>query len=165
MELDYNPVFLNFESFPPDPNRGILLPPSTALFTSTNHQVFLFSTCPLLMPPVPDMSMPFNVISLTSTFFAFLVGSTINIIVRKANERLKRKYDQATGKEEKKKKSSLKDLIRNSMGKFLSKFTSMKGHPKETDVSSCATISASVPSDPGQNDIQTIDDQPTDSDS
>ena len=37
------------------------------------------------MPPVPDMSMPFNVISLTCTLYAFVVGSLANLLVRKSS--------------------------------------------------------------------------------
>jgi hypothetical protein len=41
------------------------------------------------MAPVPDLSMPFNVLSLTCTLYAFIIGSLINLVLRKASERVK----------------------------------------------------------------------------
>jgi phosphatidylinositol glycan class T len=89
--LDYEPVLLPFQQFPADPNRGIELPPTIFVFEPecAISPVKLYSSPLLLMPPVPDMSMPFNVISLTCTLYAFIIGSLANLLVRKASEKVK----------------------------------------------------------------------------
>ena len=45
--------------------------------------VRMYSNGALIMAPNPDMSMPFNVITLTCTMIAFLFGTILNILVRK----------------------------------------------------------------------------------
>lgn len=95
VSVEYDPVLLPFEHFPGDPNRGIELFPSMAVFSSSclpDHKLRLCSNSLLLMPPVPDMSMPFNVISLTCTLYAFLFGSLLNLLVRKSSERVQNTY-------------------------------------------------------------------------
>lgn len=37
--------------------------------------------------PLPDFSMPFNVITLVSTLIAFFFGSMLNVVVRKGKRR------------------------------------------------------------------------------
>lgn len=105
IQIDYEPMFLPFQLFPADPNRGFDIPPSFVFFTlhncpsvssissvsspnsSCNNPVFaLYSNSLLVMPPVPDMSMPFNVISLCGTCLAILVGTTINLIIKKSSQ-------------------------------------------------------------------------------
>jgi hypothetical protein len=49
----------------------------------------LYSQSVLLLTPLPDMGMPFNVLSLLCTLFAFIVGSLINILVRQGTEHVK----------------------------------------------------------------------------
>jgi hypothetical protein len=105
MTLDYEPALLPFQQFPADANRGIELPPTLFTFgnnndastctnsssitaTTTNTTTTLYSAPLLFMPPVPDMSMPFNVVSLTCTLYAFIVGSVANLLVRKASRRI-----------------------------------------------------------------------------
>ena len=51
----------------------------------------LFSSV-IVMPPVPDLSMPFNVVSLTCTLYAFIIGSLINLLVRKSSKKIADKY-------------------------------------------------------------------------
>jgi phosphatidylinositol glycan class T len=91
--LDYEPVLVPFQQFPADPNRGIELPPTQFIFEAecTLGSTKLYSSPLLLMPPVPDMSMPFNVISLTCTLYAFVIGSLANLLVRRASQRIKTK--------------------------------------------------------------------------
>jgi Gpi16 subunit, GPI transamidase component len=64
LSLDYRPAFLSFENFPGDANRGVEIPPASATFLETCPQqilptpIQLYSNSLLLIPPVPDMSMP-----------------------------------------------------------------------------------------------------------
>merc|ERR1740136_533212 len=104
--MDYQPRFHSFETFPADPNRGIDIPPSYASFlllppsppsphhdgapsearyTQSSHlppTIRVYSNALLLMPPVPDLSMPFNTIGLTGTFYAFLMGASLNLLLK-----------------------------------------------------------------------------------
>uniref|UniRef100_A0A7S4J5R5 GPI transamidase component PIG-T n=1 Tax=Odontella aurita TaxID=265563 RepID=A0A7S4J5R5_9STRA len=138
LSVDYEPVYLAFESFPSDPNRGMDLAPSVGRFTCVdpppiatsaggfnstlpsggNSYARVYSPPLLLMPPVPDMSMPFNVISLTCTLYAFVIGSMVNFLVRKSTQSVK---DAFEGKKEKTKLEKIKEKLRNKLGRFLPK--------------------------------------------
>ncbi|GFH49833.1 hypothetical protein CTEN210_06309 [Chaetoceros tenuissimus] len=101
IEMDYR--FLSFEEFPADPNRGIDVLPSIASLSCMNADstdsfnvnpiLTVYSNSLLIMPPVPDLSMPFNVMSITCTFFALIIGSTINITIRKSREKMRDKFN------------------------------------------------------------------------
>jgi phosphatidylinositol glycan class T len=118
MSVDYDYVLVSFEDFPADPNRGMEMPPSIATFycapefhtTLFTPLARLYSHPLLIMPPVPDMSMPFNILSLTSTLYAFCIGGLVNLLVRKSSERIKRQYESATQASTKK---SLRDRVRH----------------------------------------------------
>lgn len=94
-------AFLRLSEHPPDANRGFDVPSGVATFqpelTGGQHELVcralhedtraftrtLF-TEPLLVPlPTPDFSMPYNVITMTSTVVAFFVGSMLNTLLRK----------------------------------------------------------------------------------
>lgn len=82
--------FLHFEDFPPNPMRGLEVP--AAIVTARNlgqgggNESFQrYSSEALLIDlPTPDFSMPFNVITLSSTLLAFFFGTMINILVKKS---------------------------------------------------------------------------------
>lgn len=130
ISVDYDYVLMNFEDFPADPNRGMELPPSVVTFscasasnTTPTPYARLYSEALLIMPPVPDMSMPFNILSLTSTLYAFCIGGLVNLLIRKSSERLRRQYDAAT-ETKKTSKPSIRDRIRDkllqsNLGKFI----------------------------------------------
>lgn len=132
IQLDFRPKFIEFERFSESPNRGFDIPPSIATFSYLTggdggarngiHSGILamsstttYSNALLIMPPVPDLSMPFNVISIVSTFFALIVGSIMNITIRKSREKVS---EQLNGKVHNKKKSlkdKLKDMVRSKV--------------------------------------------------
>lgn len=85
LTVGYDPILLPFQHFPPDPNRGIEVPPSWVVWNASHT---LYSPALLLLPPVPDMSMPFNIISLTCTLYVFVIGSIINTVVRRAEDKV-----------------------------------------------------------------------------
>jgi len=78
---------------------------STAASTSPSHflvgNTFSVSTSsPFLHVPHPDMSMPFNVITLTGTVIAFIVGTVFNVTVRNGGKAIKEKLSgKKKGKE------------------------------------------------------------------
>jgi len=130
MMLDFEEVFLPFQKFPADANRGVDVFPSRATFTTVMVpacSTTLYSPSLLLIPPVPDMSMPFNVISLSCTLWAFVLGSLLNILVRRGTESVKREF---TGETEKSKLTKLKERIKEKGRKIKEMF---KGTKKELE--------------------------------
>eukprot|EP00520_Triparma_pacifica_P003824 CAMPEP_0118664294 /NCGR_PEP_ID=MMETSP0785-20121206/17925_1 /TAXON_ID=91992 /ORGANISM="Bolidomonas pacifica, Strain CCMP 1866" /LENGTH=482 /DNA_ID=CAMNT_0006558169 /DNA_START=278 /DNA_END=1723 /DNA_ORIENTATION=+ len=82
---------------------------------------------PFLHVPHPDMSMPFNVITLTGTVVAFIVGTVFNVTVRKGGKVIKEKLEEGKEKEEGKLKKKLRRI-----GTIFSKlFTKEKEKEKE----------------------------------
>lgn len=148
MMVDYDEAYLPFQKFPADANRGVDAFPSRATFTPIETPSFsssplrgspstmLYSSSLLLLPPVPDMSMPFNVISLSCTVWAFVVGSLLNMLVRRGSESMKREF---TGEKEKRPIDKLKEKIQDKkkrlqekLGKLKEKFRGKEGNePKE----------------------------------
>jgi hypothetical protein len=112
LSMEYSHRFLSFDFFPADPNRGIDIPPSFATFscpncTTATRNTTLFASSLLLLPPSPDMTMPFNVISLTSTIYAFIIGSVMNILIRRSSASI----NKALGKPEEDAKSKIKKMV------------------------------------------------------
>ncbi|KAL8013960.1 putative GPI transamidase component PIG-T [Plasmopara halstedii] len=97
--LQMEKTFLRLSEHPPDANRGFDIASGVATFTiqknsdkvsvcdekATSPFTTTLYTEPLLVPlPTPDFSMPYNVITMTSTVVAFFVGSMLNTLLRKA---------------------------------------------------------------------------------
>eukprot|EP00536_Pseudo-nitzschia_multiseries_P010687 jgi/Psemu1/307512/fgenesh1_kg.335_\ len=117
------------DDFPGDPNRGRVLPPArvavrcegmaTAMAAGTlTPAVVVYSNALLLLPPVPDLSMPFNVISVTCSLYAYAIGAIVTILVRKASEKIKHKLYPDTKPEPKAKQ--LKRRIRETIDRVRS---------------------------------------------
>ncbi|KAE8891163.1 hypothetical protein PF005_g25476 [Phytophthora fragariae] len=95
--LQMEKAFLRLSEHPPDANRGFDIASGVATFDllpgaveasmcgeAPDFTTTLF-TEPLLVPlPTPDFSMPYNVITMTSTVVAFFVGTMLNALLRKA---------------------------------------------------------------------------------
>jgi len=98
--LQIEKAFVRLSEHPPDANRGFDIASGVATFdvlddaqegsicgevaASPSFTTTLF-TEPLLVPlPTPDFSMPYNVITMTSTVVAFFVGTMLNALLRKA---------------------------------------------------------------------------------
>jgi hypothetical protein len=116
MMVDFDEAYLPFQKFPADANRGIDAFPSRATFTiEAAAPITLYSSSLLLLPPVPDMSMPFNVISLSCTLWAFVLGSLLNILVRRATESVKSDF---TGEREKRPIDKMKEKLKDKIGRL-----------------------------------------------
>ena len=131
--FDYDPVFLPIESFPADPNRGFELPPVRVVVeplcnsssSSNSHgeaSFALFSESLLFLSPLPDASMPFNVLSLSCTLVAFVIGSLLNLLVRRASEKVK--YTLHPEQQPKSKIQKFKEIVRK-------RIQSMRGMEEE----------------------------------
>lgn len=109
ISIDYEPVLKPFEEYPADPNRGVNIPPShvtisvdpshycSSLFPFSSfpsNQVRLYSPSVLVVPPVPDMSMPYNVISLTCTLYSLVFGTLMTTLLKKGSQKIKEKYEE-----------------------------------------------------------------------
>lgn len=62
--------------------------------------------------PLPDFSMPFNVITLCSTLVAFFFGSMLNVVVRKGRRREEDEKRGGKGKEGKSGLERIRDKLR-----------------------------------------------------
>jgi Gpi16 subunit, GPI transamidase component len=138
--FDYEPKYMNVDFFPADPNRGFEIPPMIVQImnleldgTDMCHEVLqqtyrdsipivtLYSNALLLLAPLPDMSMPFNVLSFTCTFYVFVIGSLMNLLLKKVSAQMKAKILD-TPKESK--ILMLKRNIRNKLQRLFSKASS-----------------------------------------
>jgi Gpi16 subunit, GPI transamidase component len=129
--LDYGPSFLSIDEFPGDANRGFEIPPVQADFRvwldgsddchailkqtlgteNAPFMVRLYSNAVLLLAPLPDRSMPFNVLSFTCTFYVFVIGSLMNLMVKKVSAQMKAALQG-------KKESKLRQLWKKVKSKF-----------------------------------------------
>ena len=106
LTLDVKVGIVEWERWPPDVSRGFEWPPASAELlelTASNGTATSRHTTPvegnglvsytaysagtLVDVPVPDFSMPFNVITINSTLAAFLIGTVLNQLVRKKRKR------------------------------------------------------------------------------
>lgn len=125
IHLDYNPKFLQFERFPADPNRGFDIPPSFATFSNRLHAdgesifyTMTYSNALLIMPPEPDLSMPFNVISIACTFFALIIGTTMNLSIRKSRDQIKKQFEGKDANKELRLKDKFRERLRRLVNCF-----------------------------------------------
>lgn len=98
--IQFEKAFLRLSEHPPDANRGFDIPAATVVFDiaratderkqvdtrtmETQNPPRIIYTEPLLVAlPTPDFSMPYNVITLTSTALAFFIGTMLNTLLRK----------------------------------------------------------------------------------
>lgn len=111
LSMEYDLAFLPVEAYPADPARGFDLPPATWWATGLDPaHLHAQYTTPLLVSlavpalpqprcdagatscavlalqvdvPTPDFTMPYNVITLTSSIATFFIGSMFNLLARK----------------------------------------------------------------------------------
>merc|ERR1711924_29344 len=69
--------------FPPDMSRGLDLPAVAITYQATtagSKPQKLYTDSLLLVMPIPDNSMPYNVITYVSTLVVLFCGSLVNVI-------------------------------------------------------------------------------------
>ncbi|ODQ80758.1 hypothetical protein BABINDRAFT_17091, partial [Babjeviella inositovora NRRL Y-12698] len=76
----FDKSLLLYAEYPPDPNHGFEIEPAVI---STREGYQLRTTSLLLTLPLPDFSMPYNVIIMTSTVLALTYGTVFNLIVKR----------------------------------------------------------------------------------
>ena len=146
IDMNFDPYFAESSFYPADPNRGLDVPPTFAAFTKEKHcfeeslpskynkglrststfppfdsDLVIYTKSLLLMPPLPDSTMTYNVLSLNCTLFTFVIGMFMNFMVRKTNDRLKRKMTGEAPEKSKMKKLllSLQEKIKSFRAIFL----------------------------------------------
>jgi len=85
MSYAFDKAFLPVDAFPPDANRGFDVSPCTFDYASPGDdgsRVLGASNALIVSLPLPDFSMPYNVITLSSTAFAFFLGTVVNALTR-----------------------------------------------------------------------------------
>ena len=83
--IDYDTAFLQFEEHPPDGSRGFDVTAAKYRITSGTQEdeIFSYTQSALVPLPLPDFSMPYNVITLSSTVIVFFVGTMLNTLLRR----------------------------------------------------------------------------------
>lgn len=96
----------------------------------------IYSNALLILPPVPDMTMPFNVIALSTSLYALLLGTTINLLLRKGSQSVSDSYKGLKRKTPiQKLKEKLKDKLQRLKNKTKRKGEeSAKEDSTESDV-------------------------------
>lgn len=79
VEYQFDKSLVFMEEYPPDANHGFEIPPGLLV---TDDGYITRTTSLLLSLPVPDFSMPFNVIILTSTVMALAFGNILSLLVK-----------------------------------------------------------------------------------
>ena len=129
LSYDYRLAFPRMQEYPGDPNRGFEFPPVQAVFeplcttkdipgkesSSSAYSSFtLYSDAMVILPPVPDMSMPFNVLAFVCGIYLFVVGNMINLAIRRSSDAIKYQYDPSSKPPNK--LHLLRDKIKKKLG-------------------------------------------------
>lgn len=80
LQMDYDKAYLRYTEYPADAHRGFPIPP--AVLSYADDQRRAYSSSALMMAPLPDFSMPYNVIVLTCTVLALAFGTVYNMSLR-----------------------------------------------------------------------------------
>ncbi|CAP39899.2 Protein CBG23063 [Caenorhabditis briggsae] len=72
--IPFDKHLLRLEQYPPDANHGMHIPASSVFVEKSQFSYSIHSNAILVLLPVPDFSMPFNVICFVATAFALVFG-------------------------------------------------------------------------------------------
>lgn len=86
-QYDFDKAFMQWQEFPPDPNRGFDIGPACVSWlaqgTEQRQRVALFTPGLMMHLPTPDFSMPYNVMTLSGTVVALLYGALFTVLHRR----------------------------------------------------------------------------------
>nr|XP_002126904.1 GPI transamidase component PIG-T [Ciona intestinalis] len=83
LSLGFDRGFMTWVTHPPDANHGFYIQPSMITIPAPHGVVRVYGEALLVNIPVPDFSMPYNVICLVCTVLAIAFGSLHNLSTRK----------------------------------------------------------------------------------
>eukprot|EP00760_Papus_ankaliazontas_P028953 PhM_4_TR4081/c0_g1_i1/m.35156/K05292/PIGT; phosphatidylinositol glycan, class T len=79
--MDVQLVPQHWEGYHPDANRLVFVPPALVLRDGDGHSEVVAASAPCgVMLPVPDFSMPFNVLTLGMTSLVLMFGSLVSVL-------------------------------------------------------------------------------------
>ncbi|KAH8929285.1 Gpi16-domain-containing protein [Atractiella rhizophila] len=96
--IDFQPAFLRYTEYPPDPHRGLDIPSALVIVLPLQSNVSflaltqnwsridgqrIYSSNSLVVVPTPDFSMPYNVIMMTCTVLMLGWGGVFNVCTRR----------------------------------------------------------------------------------
>jgi len=85
LSISFDYVYLHYGEHRPDANRGFDIGGSVVRIPAASPEqppIFLYGHNLLASLPTPDFSMPYNVITFTSTLVALFFGSIFNMLTR-----------------------------------------------------------------------------------
>lgn len=82
---DFRKAFLRVSEHPPDAHHGLHLP-AAALFNGTSNRAILYSDVVVSIMPLPDFSMPFNVVALSGIILGFYFGAILRAVTTKYSD-------------------------------------------------------------------------------
>ena len=84
VEMDYETAFLRTTDYPADASSGVHVPGPALSFEESNEgrRVSVHGESLLILLPVPDFSMPYNVICLVCTVIALFYGNTFTVTTK-----------------------------------------------------------------------------------
>jgi GPI-anchor transamidase subunit T len=115
LTYDFEKTILRYTEYPPDANRGFDVAAAIITTVGGERRLTVRTTSLLLNLPVPDFSMPYNVIIFTSTAIALAFGGMFNIIVR-----------QFVGADE-----APKPVLREKVAALVARFKGLLGRKKK----------------------------------
>ncbi|CAH60789.1 Phosphatidylinositol glycan, class T [Caenorhabditis elegans] len=74
LTIPFDKQLLRLEQYPPDANHGMHIPAASVYIQKSTSTYTIHSNAILVLLPVPDFSMPFNVICFVATAFALVFG-------------------------------------------------------------------------------------------
>ncbi|XBW36964.1 hypothetical protein QEN19_002544 [Hanseniaspora menglaensis] len=86
IHFDVEKPLLNYEEYPPDSNHGFEIESALVVVLDRfypNKNYFIRTPTLLLSLATPDFSMPYNVITITSTLMAFCFGLIFNLLTKR----------------------------------------------------------------------------------
>ncbi|KAL6928815.1 hypothetical protein ACO0SA_002145 [Hanseniaspora valbyensis] len=86
LQFDLEKPLLNYEEYPPDANHGFEIESALVVVLDkyfNNKNYFIRTPTLLLSLATPDFSMPYNVITITSTLMAFCFGLIFNLLTKR----------------------------------------------------------------------------------
>lgn len=82
---DFSKAFLRVSEHPPDAHHGLHLP-AAALVNVSTGEVLLYSDVLVSVMPLPDFSMPFNVVALSGIILGFYFGAILRAVTARYSD-------------------------------------------------------------------------------
>ncbi|KAG2377639.1 hypothetical protein C9374_009155 [Naegleria lovaniensis] len=98
VSIEFEKTYLKYTEHAPDANRGFDLSSAIIIHSSNenpNDLYYYYSDSLLINLPTPDFSMPYNVITLTSTVIVLFYGSMFNLMIRRFNAKYEEEHTKS----------------------------------------------------------------------